>query len=67
MFDDYIDIFNDRLDFIEFKQKYYFKQPNHKAVEFANLSLSEFILIKILFMIMKMYLNNEYINLKILS
>lgn len=66
MFDNYTDIFNDRLDFIEFKQKVlFFKQPNHKAVEFANLSLSEFILIRnFVYDYEKCILNNEYIDLK---
>lgn len=66
MFDNYTDIFNDRLDFIEFKQKVlFFKQPNHKAVEFANLSLSEFILIRNFVSDYEKYiLDNEYINLK---
>lgn len=42
-----LDILNDRIDFIEFKQKIlFFKQPNHKATEFANLSLSQFLLIR---------------------
>lgn len=42
-----LDVLNDRIDFIEFKQKIlFFKQPNHKATEFANLSLSQFLLIR---------------------
>lgn len=42
-----IDFLNDRLDFIEFKQKLlFFKQPNHKAAEFANLSIMQFLDIK---------------------
>lgn len=47
MFDIYIQAISNRFDFIEFKQKVlFFKQPNHKAIEFANLSLEEFNLIK---------------------
>ncbi|MGL4796975.1 MAG: hypothetical protein ACRC1Y_03000 [Paraclostridium sp.] len=38
---------SDRLDFIEFKQNLlFFKQPNHKATEFANLSIGQFLLIR---------------------
>lgn len=40
-------LFTDRLDFIEFKQQFLFlKQPNHKALQFSDLSINQFLDIK---------------------